>query len=204
MNSKQIKERMGTADAFLRVATYLASRPPYKMPLGSSEKAVEEVNDKQIWSRAVTCHMLFAIVFEISIKVIWTLDNHRDCPYTHKIEKLYESLAEDSQRNIEEIYHNETVAFAHIKKEIFSNFAENIQFHSLKEALIANEDTMRNFKYSNKFEGKSSILGSLFWGKETVWALPSLNSARFPEAIYRYAANRVEKSKHNVSSPDAC
>ena len=194
MGNKHIEERMRAAEAFLEIAKYLASRPPYAAPLGASATEIENIKDKHIWWRAVTCHMLYAIVFEIAIKMIWTLDNRMDCPYIHDIASLYDQLSDMSRQAIEGIYHDETTAFARIRDEIRARFDEDVQFQSLREALIANEDTMKNFKYSNKFEGKSSVLGSVIWVKATLWTLPSLDGARFPEALYRYAADRVEKA----------
>ena len=143
--------------------------------------------------------MLYAIVFEIVIKVVWTLDKRMDCPYRHNIARLYDQLSDKSRQDIEAIYRDETAAFAIIRDEILARFGEYVQFHSLEEALIANEDTMKNFKYSNKFEGKSSILGSVTWGKETLWTLPSLDGARFPEALYEYAADRVKEARRDMS-----
>ena len=194
MNTEYLEERMKAAEAFLEIAMHLASRPPYKVTLDASTTDIEKTHDKHIWWRAVTCHMLYSIVFEIMIKVVWALDNQKECRFTHDIATLYNELNEKSRQQVRNTYCEETAALREIGKIIRRKFDKTVEFHSLDEALEANEDTMKGFKYSNKFEGKSSTLGSVIWTGETLWTLPSLNKARFPEALFRYVENRVQKS----------
>ena len=135
--------------------------------------------------------MLYAIVFEIAIKVIWTTDNRTDCRYTHDIASLYSQLSKKSRRAIEKIHRDETTTLAQNKAKMSTKDGKAFEFHSLEEALKANEDTMKNFKYSNRFWGKSSILGAMASNSESVWVLPLIAGARFPRALHEYAACRA-------------
>lgn len=187
---------METAKGFLEIAKYLAGRPPYPFEINpsSSPADLQKIKDDHVKWRAMTCHMLHSIVFEIAIKVIWTLDKQASVRPTHNITELFEELSRKSQQQIERVYRKESIAFPRLAEKIFTQLGEVIHFQSLKEALTANEDTMKNFKYRHQFKGKSSILGSVIWGKENFWVLPYLEGARFPEALYLYVENRIEKA----------
>ena len=195
-----IEEELNASEAFLGIARYLASRPPYEVPLGASATATESIKEKHIWWRAVTCHMLYSIVFEAAIKIVWALDYQKDAPHSHNIAGLFGQLSDKSRNAIERIYRDATTAFAQIGGLILEKFGEEVEFDSLDEALVANEETMKNFKYGNRFQGKSSILGSVVWGRETVWTLPSLEGARFPEALYKYAKDRLDSVRPSIGS----
>ena len=192
-----IQEGMESAKGFLEIAKYLAKRPPYPFETGSSPEDIQKTKDDHVKWRAMTCHMLYSIVFEIAIKVVWTLENQATHKNTHNIAKLYKELSSQSQLEIHKIYCEERVTFCRVGKAIFSQLGKVVNFQSLKEALLANEDTMKNFKYHHEFKGKSSVFGSVIWGAETFWVLPPLEGARFPEALYVYVADRVEKANRS-------
>ena len=52
---------------------------------------------------------------------------------------------------------------------------------------------MKNFKYETRFNGKSSVMGSVIWSDELVWMLPPMND-RFPDALFRYTVDRVKEA----------
>ena len=148
--------------------------------------------------RGFTSHMLYAIVFELSIKVIWELDHNEDCRFTHNIGALYNELAPVSKDRIREIFGEKLTALAGLqgtnRKGERVIIGELVELQSLRDALEANEDTMKNFKYDTKFRGKSSVLGSMIWTDELYYVLPSLDD-NFIDALFRYTVDRVTEAK---------
>ena len=142
--------------------------------------------------------MLNAIVLEIAVKVIWELDHNRDCKYTHNISKLYGQLTEKSRGDLEVIYDAKSKFLAGLegtnKKAQRVRIGDLVRMQSLQEALLANEDTMKNFKYNANFNGKSSAMGSVIWSNELIYTIPPLNRERLPEALYKYTLDRVQKT----------
>ena len=197
MDSERIEERLRSTEGFLEIAKYLHSRPPIRVPIGSSRTEVEEIEDKHRWWRGITSHMLYAIVFEVSLKIIWELDNNEECRFTHNIRDLYNELAPDSQHQLQAIFDEKSTALARLqgtnKKGERIIIGELVELQSLRDALEANEDTMKNFKYETRFRGKSSVLGSVIWTDELSWILPSLNDS-FGEALFRYTVDRVKEA----------
>ena len=143
-------------------------------------------------------HMLNAIVLEIAIKVIWEIDNNRDCRFTHNIRELYEELADNSKRDISEIYEKKSALLAALegtgRQGQRIRLGDLVEFQSLQDALEANADTMRNFKYDGEYNGKSSTMGSAIWNDGLLYTMPPLNEERIPEALYRYTLGRLERA----------
>ena len=198
MDINRIEERLKSAEYFLETAKYLDSDPPVEVPLDSSPTEVEEIKDKQRWSSGITCHMLYAIVFEISIKIIWELDNNNECRFTHNISELFDELSYDSQQCLGNIFDEKSTAIAQLqgtdKRGNPVRIGDLVELQSLREALEANEDVMKNFKYETRYNGKSSVMGSVIWSDELVWILPQIVE-RLPEALYLYVVDRVTEAK---------
>ena len=197
MDINRIEERLKSAEYFLETAKYLESDPPIAVPLGTSPTAAAEIEDRQIWSNRITCHMLYAIVFEISIKIIWELDNNEECRFTHNISELFEELSYDSRRCLGNIFDVKSTALAQLqgtdKRGNPVRIGDLVELQSLREALKANEDVMKNFKYETRYNGKSSIMGNAIWSDERVWTLPSSND-NFAESLFRYTVDRVNEA----------
>ena len=191
----------------MEVAKYLDESPQHMIPIqvGTSEADIQEMKDKHRLSRKHVAHMLNAVVLEIAIKVIWELDNNQECRYTHDIGALYGELKEDNQRELKEIYNEKATGLDGLegtdKRGKRIRLGDLVQLQSLQEALAANEGTMRDFKYDAEFKGKSSAMGSVLWDGERLWTLPPITE-RFPEALYRYTADRVQKAEQIVESSD--
>ena len=198
MDINRIEERLKSAEYFLKTAKYLDSDPPVAVPLNSSSTEVEKIKDKQRWSSSITCHMLYAIIFEISIKIIWELDNNKECRFTHNISELFDELSYDSQQCLGNIFDEKSTAIAQLQGTDKSGnpvrIGDLVEFQSIREALEANEDVMKNFKYETRYNGKSSLMGSVIWSAELVWILPQIGE-RLPEALYRYVEDRVAEAK---------
>ena len=198
MDIHRIEERLKSAEHFLETAKYLDSDPPVAVPFDSSPTAIEEIKDRQRWSSGITCHMLYAIVFEISIKIIWELDNNEECRFTHDIGELFDELGYDSQQRLGKIFDEKSTTLAQLqgtnKRGNPVRVGDLVEIQSLRDALKANEDVMKNFKYETRYNGKSSVMGSVIWSDELVWILPQIGE-RLPEALYRYVVDRVERAK---------
>ena len=206
MNSDRLRNRLESMRSCLEAASHLDDCPvyPVKTSAITSAGVIQGTMDRHRLSRKHISHILNAIVFEIAVKVIWELDNDRECSYTHNIGALYRQLSERSRREMDEIYHEKSAILAGLegtdKKGNRIQLSDLVEFQSLEEALIANEDTMKNFKYDGVFNGKSSAMGSVMWDKERdrIWTLPPLEHVRLPEALYHYTMARLEKAQQDT------
>ena len=198
MNIDSLKEKMIAAEAFLNIANYLASRPPYLVEDGATEEEWQAAIDRQILSRGITCHLLYTIVFEIVVKVIWELDNQKECPFIHNLVKLYSELSPDSQQEIVALYDFAAKALAESggtrDDGTRVQIGRLVRLQSLDEALEANEDTMKNFKYDLQFKGKSSIFGAVIWIEGLRWVPPRIEGVDFLGKLFNYALNRLPDS----------
>ena len=185
----------------MEVAKYLDESPQHliPVPLTASDAEIEEARHKARLSRKHISHMLNAIVLEIAIKVLWELDNKKESRHTHDIGSLYKELNRKSRQQVRRIYDGKSAALAGIeatnKAGERARLGDIAQLQSLEEALQANEETMKNFKYDGEFKGKSSAMGSVIWDKETLWTMPRLDQVRFPEAVYRYTMDRLRQAQ---------
>ena len=200
MSSERLTKRMESMRYCLETAKYLDDSPQHLVPVSSNATVgeIEDAKDKARLSRKHISHMLNAIIFEITIKVLWELDNHTECSYTHKIRALYGELSEKSRREVKEIYDTKSAELAKLegtrKNKERIMVGDLVEFQSLEDALIGNEDTMKNFKYDGVFNGKSSAMGSIIWNEHLLYVMPSLDHMRLPETLYHYTMSRVEKA----------
>ena len=185
----------------MEIAKYLDDSPQHLVQVdvkSSKTEVAKRVDDHRLWRKGVA-HMLNAIVFELAIKVIWEVDNNRECDYTHNIFKLYDQLNSKSRQDISEIYDfklKPLVELEGTKKDGQRiRMSDLVCFQTLQEALSANEETMKNFKYDSDFSGKSSAMGSVVWSEKLLYAFPPLKGERLPEALYKYTLNRVNGFK---------
>ena len=200
MNKSRLDSRMSSMQCCMQIAKYLDDSPQHliPIPLGSSESDIQEIDDKhRLWRKHIA-HMLNAIELEIAIKVIWELDNQSDCRNTHNISELYDELKKESQRELKEIYDEKAEVLSGLqgtdRKSQRIRLSDLVEFQSLQDALLANEDTMKNFKYDGDFNGKSSAMGSIIWNNNRLYAIPPLNSERLPEALYHYTIGRLQRA----------
>ena len=192
MDKNRLNELMKTAEAHLEIAKYLDSRPPVRAVPGDA-KALQEVLDRNTLCGKMVCHLLYAIIFEISIKVIWELDSGTKADQTHDIGKLYKGLEKGSQECVKEIYDDQIAKWAGVEgtmEEKKKTLGQFVQFSSFYEALEANRDTMVNFKYDTMFKGKSTLIGSAIWDGQTIWALPP-GYTSFAARLFNYTEIRV-------------
>lgn len=157
--------------------------------------------------RKHVAHFLYAMIFEISIKVIYGIEKNKVAPYNHKILDLYKQLSQGAKQAIRSFYDTQVSHTNTRLPEFFSGKkAEsgntiNIKLANLEEALELNEKVIRDFKYNAQLKGKSSAFGSLIWDEELQrqWTIPIPDLVIFPKSLLEYAislkeARSIEKS----------
>ena len=199
MDAQRLENRIASMRHCMETAKYLDDNPRHSVsvPASASEVEIEDAKDKARLSRKYISHMLNAIVLEIAVKVIWEIDNERKCRYTHNIIALYRQLSERSQEELRAIYEEKSAEIAGLegtgKNGERITISDLVELQSLEDALMANEDTMKNFKYDGVFSEKSSTMGSMIWDGNLLWTFPPLKRIRLPEALYSYTKDRVEE-----------
>ena len=180
------QEKLEMAEAFMAAAESLETTLFLKVS-GDSAKNQQRYQRKQV------CYFLYAIIFELSIKIIWEIEKGEQCRRTHEILEMYRELSSEKQLHIKDLYDNQAAIIRNMKKQPEKNEIGNpdsINFQSLDEALESNGDTMINFKYEGIFRGKSSLIGGVIWNNEDSWILPQV-SVVFPKELLQYAKDNA-------------
>lgn len=164
--------------------------------IGSSPEEAEEKKDDTALGKKLVTHFLYAMVFELSIKIIYEIEQGKEAPRHHKILCLYKDLSDKSQQKIADLY---DIQVSNMKKVISQyNGGRNrggkivnlkLDLQTLEDALEVNEQTVTHFKYDGKINGKSSVLCSTMWTKDRIYVLPQLiaDAIVFPKALLEYA-----------------
>ncbi len=196
---KAVYGKMSSMKDCMEVARYLDESPQHlvRVPVKSSKDEREEARHRFRVSRKKVSHMLYAMVLELAIKVLAELDNNRECKHNHNIAKLFCELSESSKVDLKRIYDEQVSSLSSNEgkdqKGKSVRLGDLVVFQSLQEALQANEETMKKFKYDGKFKGKSSAMGSVIWDQKVFLALPASIQRRLPEALYEYVYGRVQR-----------
>lgn len=142
-------------------------------------------------------HFLYALVFELSIKIIYEIEQGEKAPHHHNIWSLYnKKLSPASKKRIFDMYDNQVstaknliVQFNGLPDTDGRPWDLNLDMQSLEEALKANEEIVVNFKYDGQFKGKCSVLCSMMWYNDQHIILPKAlaNAIVFPKALLEYA-----------------
>ena len=164
--------------------------------IGKSREEADKKKDDALIGKKLVTHFLYALVFEISIKIIHEIENGKEAPRHHKISLLYKDLSPAVRQKISELY---DVQIFNMKKVISqSNGSRDragrivnlkLDIQTLEDALEVNEQTVTNFKYDGKINKKSSVLCSMMWTDNLIYALPQLiaDAIIFPKALLEYA-----------------
>ena len=191
MNLRSTQQKLSATEAFCHTVDYLISSSRHLAPI-LPRQGVGNQEDNHIFWTSIAAHMLCSIVVENSIKVLWEVENKTECGHTHNILKLYSHLYKTTQQRISELYDDVVLRFSKIEgtfKGKVINLSDVVKFASLEQALKSNEMTMKNFKYDNKFEGKTSVMGNAVWNQETIWVFPAGQEA-FATVLFRYVKER--------------
>lgn len=193
MKLEETEQKLRSTEAFYQVAKYLRSNPPVALTRGSN--AQEELDNQRLWRNMVS-HLHYAIIFENTVKILWEVEHKKECSYTHDINKIFTELSSNTQKEIKQIYDEQTKAFRQTKVTMrgkVTTLGKIVGLATFEQALKVNEITIKNFKYDNKFQGKTSVTGNVIWSEDTFWVLPSVHKP-FAESLFEYMANKVNKS----------
>ena len=191
--TKGLEEKLRTAESFMETARFL-DLTAGKLAIEKSAAAAKARIEKQRYQAKTVCHFLYAVVFELAIKIIWTIDKGEDCRPTHDILSLYKELSSEKQLRIRSLYDSQVSSLnvEGTQQDGSSISVENlVDLQTLEEALESNKDTITNFKYDGQFHGKSSAIDGVIWKGETVWIMPE-RFVVFPEELLAYAKENLE------------
>ena len=189
-------EKLRMAKAFLESADLL-EQPLTLVEKGDSIsiKTIKDRKDKQLVQKREVCHFLYAVVFEIAIKIIWEVENQKECEHHHRILDFYTELSPERQLHIRQLYEKQSNL---VRRETYTDRAgrrgyvdDLVEFQSLEDALKANYDTVTNFKYKRRFHGKSSVIAGIIWKDDGYWIFPNKYIV-FPKEIMKYVTECVE------------
>lgn len=163
--------------------------------VNSPEEVQAKLENIKLGIKHVT-HFLYAMVFELSIKIIWEIEHGKEPQHRHNILHLYKQLSQASQQKISDMYDDQVSNMEKLISECNGRRNEggeivnlNLDLQSLEDALEVNEQIVKNFKYDAQLNGKSSVLCSIMWDGDTMWILPRLiaDAITFPKALLKYA-----------------
>ena len=187
MLKTDLDRKIFMAQSFLDMALYLERAPNFARG-ESIEKAQSNLVYGPLRKKSVI-HFLYSIVFEISIKIIWEIEQGKEAPHKHNILCLYEDLSDESQQKISDMYDSQVSNMKKLISEVpeFANYNWNLQ--SLEEALKVNEKVIINFKYDGEISGKSSVFCSMLWADGEILTSPQVVAEIiiFPKTLFNYA-----------------
>ena len=163
----------------------------------SLEDAKSKLDDI-IFRRKLVTHFLYAMVIELSMKIILEIECGQSAPTHHNISTLFKKLSHESQQKISDMYDAQDANIRNLISQCngqrdsageIVNITLDLQ--SLADALKANERTVKDFKYDGQFNGKSSALCSVMWTDDLIYVLPQgiANAIIFPKVLLEYAVS---------------
>ena len=180
MLKTDLDRKIFMAQSFLDSANLNEQTREFPIEANSREEAEAKLADTKRNIKTVT-HFLYAMVFELSIKIIWEIEQGKEPSYHHNILPLYRQLSQASQQKISDMY---DIQISNMEKFISEcNGRRNrggeivnlkLDLQSLEDALEVNEQIVKNFKYDGQLNGKSSVLCSIMWADDTMWILQCL------------------------------
>ena len=153
--------------------------------------------DDQILDRKKVCHFLYAMIFDLAIKMLWEVENGKECEHHHRILEFYTDLSCEKQSRVRDLYNAQATLIRNQEGRQRTGNGERVdhltEFQSLKEALEANWDTVTNFTYEGLFHGKSSVIEGVIWNEdeELIYIFPQ-RYAIFPKELLSYAREVVD------------
>ena len=189
-------EKMKMAEAFLESGGLL-ERSLTRLEIGDaiSEEAIEDRKFTQLDQKRRVCHFLYALVFEFAIKIIWEVENQKECRPHHCILDFYTELSPERQSHIRQLYEKQSDLVrreTHTDRTGRRGYVDDLaEFQSLEDALKANYDTVTNFKYEGHFHGKSSVISGIIWEGNGYRIFPNQYIV-FPKDIMNYVRECVE------------
>ena len=190
MRLKETEEKIHSTEAFCEITRYLLSNP--LSPVVAGKDAQEQLENHRL-QKNIVAHMLCAIIVENTIKILWEMEHNKECEHSHNIHKFYGELSNSTRAELKCMYDKQTVEFAAIEGTINGKkvkLGDIVQLASFEQALQSNAITMRDFKYDNKFQGKTSVIANAIWDAKTIWVLPSGHKP-FAVSLFEFIKDRV-------------
>ena len=193
MDNTSLTEKTKMAKTFLESVQFLEGT--LNQIFAKSQEEAESKADDTRYTRKMTAHFLYAIVFELCIKIIWEIEHNEPPKPNHDILSRYTELSKESRQAISDMYDNQVKITQNIISRSNSGVTDNygetvslcIELQSLEDTLKSNPETMRDFKYDGKLTQKSSAFGSIMWSKDRKYILSDPNFIVFPEQLLTYA-----------------
>ena len=196
MTRERIANRLRAMRYSYEGSKYLTDTAPQVVCI--SDDAGASARESAIADHQLMCahvaHLLNSIVFEISVKILWEIDNGSEPRHTHNVGKLFKGLSDDTKRYLTNLYEDTRTQMDQYPRDGGSGvLGDLVSFQSLDEALVANEDTIKNFKYNGAVRGKSTLMGRLVWNLDidTRWILPPVPIPRFVDGLHEYVNGRA-------------
>ena len=190
MRLKETEDKIRSTQAFCEITKYLLFNPLAPVVKGQD---TQEQLDRHRLQKNIVAHMLCAILVENTIKILWELEHNQECEYSHNVQNIYNELGNLTRTEIRNMYDKQTTAFAAIEGTMEGKavkLGDIVQLASFEQALQSNAATMRNFKYDNKFQGKTSVFANAIWDQDTIWTLPSGHKP-FAVSLFEYMMDCV-------------
>ena len=195
LTDRDLNEKIYMAKSFLDTANFF-EYTINGVIADSRESAELKAADTKLMRKHVL-HYLYAMVIEISIKIIYGIEKNMAAPPTHEIISLYDELLPETQQQISNRYNlqvlqTENHVLKHFKgKKLTDGRAADIPLPRLEEALELNERDVRDFKYTGQLKGKGGALGSLIWDEELQrqWTIQIPDLIIFPKLLLEYATS---------------
>ena len=174
--------------SFLDVAAFLEEKTPF-FARGESEKEAQAWLPQARLGKKSVIHYLYAVIFEISIKVIWEIEQGKNAPHSHNILRLYKDLSLASRQKISDMYADQVFNMKKLISENSDLANYNWHLQSLEDALEANEKVIKDFKYDGEISGKSSVFCSMLWMDNEILLMPQslAKITIFPKVLFNYA-----------------
>lgn len=194
---EDLNQKIFMASSFLDSIQLLEKTTNYIFGNSQEEADQKKVETKR--RRKYVLHYLYAIVFELCIKIIWGIEQNKIAPHNHDILSFYRDFSENSKEKLTDLYDKQVVYVKYIISESKGQVdsigdtvdLSHIQFQSLEEALTANAQIIRDFKYDGELSGKSSVLCSTIYDDvaKEIYILPKVEMTVFPKSLLDYAVS---------------
>ena len=171
-----------------------ATRPG--IVVARSGESREEAENGSRLDFGVTGIFLYALIVELTIKGLWSYENHgAEAKHTHHIENIFSELQGGTRAQIEAIYEGNRKHYTRILSEGKRQLGEGgiqVEMASLVEALQWNAKAMVHLKYDLVPRGKTVPAGAM-WDGETIWLGSEVDMPNFGLQLVDWAAEELRR-----------
>ena len=170
-------------------------RPDGMMPVSKAAVAaastLKDAVERQEIGTALTCAVLYPIVVELVLKHIWEQEQGKTAKLHHNVHSLFMQLKPKTRSDVDGLYNQCCYAYQSAidtGKRQHGAEAVAVDMANLEEALLWNEEAVKNLKYEMTPCGQSVPTG-IFWSSKSVWVVPEA-FPNFAIVLTRWAAGR--------------